>query len=130
MKTINEIIQELEFLILLQEDDLDRGRGKYIIQEYINELKEDNTEKTYKYTYEIYERMYVWNKITYTVEAESQEIADALAIEAAKNKKYVNGYKSEIVPNTLSSIPNSNDPVEIWNSETEVQLDTFLRNEL
>ena len=74
--------------------------------------------------------MYVWNKITYTVEAESQEIADALVIKAAMNKKYVNGYKSEIVPNTLSSIPNSNNPVEIWNTETEAQLDTFLRKEL
>ncbi len=130
MKTIKEIIQELEFLILLQEDDLDRGRGKYVIQEYINELKEDNTEKTNKFTYEINEKMYVWNKITYTVEAESQEIADALVKEASINKKYVNGCKSEIIPNTLSSIPNSNIPVEIWNTETEAQLDTFLRKEL
>ena len=39
MKTINEIIQDLEILILHNEDDLDRGQGKYIIQQYIDYLK-------------------------------------------------------------------------------------------
>ena len=35
-----DMLEEFEFLIALNEDDFDRGSGKYILKDFIEELKE------------------------------------------------------------------------------------------
>lgn len=37
---LQDIINDLEVIVLNNEDDLDRGKGKYIIRDYIKELEE------------------------------------------------------------------------------------------
>ena len=38
----NHIIDQLNLLIQLNEDDFDRGKGKYILQQFIKDRNEEN----------------------------------------------------------------------------------------
>jgi hypothetical protein len=43
-----DFIEELETLILNNEDDFDRGKGKFILREFISSLKSSPQDKTPK----------------------------------------------------------------------------------
>lgn len=41
---LRDIIEDLDLLVLQNEDDFDRGSGKYIVRQYIEGLKKKNEE--------------------------------------------------------------------------------------
>ena len=47
-----DILSELILLLHLNEDDFDRGKGKYILKEFINEINDKINEKSWRY--------YIW----------------------------------------------------------------------
>ena len=40
--SINEFLEDLEFLIMNEEDDFDRGKGKYILKKWIELKRKEN----------------------------------------------------------------------------------------
>jgi hypothetical protein len=44
MKTVKELLEDLEMLIINNEDDFDRGKGKHILREFISSINSASNE--------------------------------------------------------------------------------------
>lgn len=73
-KEIKELLEDLEMLIINNEDDFDRGKGKFILREFISSINSAQGENSNVSDNETKRKKCPWKEDHYCAGAEKTEI--------------------------------------------------------